>query len=138
MHRQCFDVSAGKASFLEIRVNDIVSTFGALLPWILDQPFVKCRPGKESIFCDLLPNALFSAWSSFSALLRSQTEYPIVFQQQTGTSQLSKMAEKEVIAFNESNVLLNVIEMFVKILTKSHMSPNMAKRLIMKTTSTQR
>ena len=38
----------------------------------------------------------------FSALLRSQTEYPIVFQQQTGTSQLSKMAEKEVLAFHES------------------------------------
>ena len=42
MHRQCFDVSVGRASFLEIHINDIESTLGALLPWILDQPFVKC------------------------------------------------------------------------------------------------
>ena len=86
-------------------------TLKTLFPlWVhfFHQPFVKCQPGKESIFCELLPNALSSAWSSFSVLLRSQTEYPIVFQQQTGTSQLSKMAEKEVIAFHESNVLLNV------------------------------
>ena len=105
MHRQCFNVSAGRASFLENHVKDIVSTLGALFPWILDQPFVKCQPGKESIFCELLPNALSSAWSSFSVLLRSQTEYPIVFQQQTGTSQSSKMAEKK-------RLLHFMIEMF--------------------------
>ena len=30
MHRQCFNVSAGRASFLENHVKDIVSTLGAL------------------------------------------------------------------------------------------------------------